>query len=77
MQYTRDKNSPTGFSRIYPISSWGEPAQIAQAKIDKECPICGAKPDPEVGMDFIYKGREPVAGVCHVCKWSFTQEETA
>jgi hypothetical protein len=43
--YYRDKQSPTGFTKLPPAGenkriSWGKPAQITEAIIDKHCPSC-------------------------------------
>ena len=60
------------------VISWGEPAQITQCKIDKECPICGAirsirgSMTMEIGLDMGYDEDGAVFGaLCHVCRWGF------
>jgi len=43
--YRREKESPSGFQRIETgentTVTWGAPAMITQAKMDKCCPVCG------------------------------------
>ncbi len=44
----RDRRSPTGFIMIQAGGgqriTWGDPAQITQCRIDRQCPRCGALP---------------------------------
>lgn len=55
--------------------SWGEPAKICQAKIDRACPICGAR-----ARDIQYSGTQLIAGfesdgkegMCGGCGYAFT-----
>lgn len=54
--------------------SWGEPAKICQAKIDRACPICGAR-----AADIQYSGNQLIAGfesdgkdgMCGSCGYTF------
>jgi len=45
--YQRSKDSEIGYIRVQSVDvnkkiSWGEPAKIVQAKMDRRCPHCGA-----------------------------------
>ncbi len=56
--------------------SWGEPAKICQARIDRACPVCGARGGDEVQ----YSGNQLIAGfesdgkdgMCGGCGFTFT-----
>jgi hypothetical protein len=72
--YRREKESPSGFQRLDNENhtiGWGEPAQIAQAKIDKCCPVCSTT--RENGFDLgIEPGTDEIfGGKCNNCGWSF------
>ena len=55
--------------------SWGTPAKICQAKMDRACPICGAR-----ACDIQYSGNQLIAGfesdgkdgMCGGCGYTFT-----
>jgi len=54
--------------------SWGKPAEILQAKADKECPRCGAKRIPTLKKDYIefgYENGRMFGALCHNCGFSF------
>ena len=52
---------------------WGEPAQICQAVMDKECPQCGAT--REEGFDMLFIAGELIGARCGACEqWSFGRD---
>lgn len=64
--------------------SWGKPAQIAVAKIDNCCPVCGSyhalyeRTRLIAGFSRAYKDREIAGALCAggngiVCDWSFAE----
>lgn len=51
--------------------TWGEPAQICQAKMDKECPICENTRQSEMPFELITEENEITGAYCPKCGWSF------
>ncbi len=51
--------------------TWGEPAQITQAKLDKACPRCGAHSGDENDFRFDMNTENGIfIAKCHNCGWS-------
>ena len=52
--------------------TWGKPAQIVQAKLDKMCPMCGAMPamEQDFCFDMGYENGQLFGALCWNCGWS-------
>ena len=64
---------PTSGRGINQRLTWGDPAKITQAKLDKQCPNCGARVNDKKlePFELMFEGLKCVAGYCPNCKWSF------
>lgn len=50
--------------------SWGQPAKIAEARLDHRCSVCHKRE-----LNEIYDGKVMVAAQCRFCGWSFSFED--